>query len=397
MRKLTKAFVIVGLITAPGISQAAEPAAKMLEKSAVPSLGEIMGASGIEFSGYVDATYTNLSGSGKFIGGVLNNRVFDFEPNSFNLQAIDLMVSKLPTEGFGGLVNLTLGKDADTIAAYGTIDRARGPAAGVDKQFDVTQAYFHYATGPLMIIAGKYVTLAGAEVIKSPSNTNISRSILFGYAIPFTHTGVRGYYKINDMVSLIAGVNNGWDDMKDTNKQKTTELGVTLTPTKSFSLSAQGYSGMEQITNYPLSTTQGTRNLIDLVATFNATDQLTFILNYDNASQKNATLINGSIGTAKWDGWAGYVNYQFNDQWRLSLRGEIFNDKDGYRTVVESGKAAGQKWKEATITLAYIPTKNVELRGEVRADRSNQAVFLQSDGSAKKTQESIGLEVIYKF
>lgn len=373
------------------------PPATMPEKSSVPTLGAIMGASGIEFSGYIDATYTNLSGSGKFIGNVLNDRVFDFEPNSFNLQAIDLTVSKLPADGFGGLVNLTLGKDADTIAAYGTIDRARGPAAGVDKQFDVTQAYFHYATGPLMIIAGKYVTLAGAEVIKSPSNTNISRSILFGYAIPFTHTGVRGYYKINDMVSLIAGVNNGWDDMKDTNKQKTMELGVTLTPTKSFSISAQGYSGMEQITNYPLSTTQGTRNLIDLVATFNATDQLTFILNYDNASQKNATLINGSIGTAKWDGWAGYVNYQFNDQWRLSLRGEIFNDRDGYRTVVEPGKTTGQKWKEATLTLAYMPTKNVELRGEVRADRSDQLVFLQSNGSAKNTQQSIGLEAIYKF
>jgi hypothetical protein len=381
----------------PVIGQAADTAEKAPVKPATPTLGDVLGASGIDFSGYIDATYTNLSSSGKFIGGVLNNRVFDFEPNSFNLQAIDLTVSKLPAEGFGGLVDLTLGKDADTIAAYGAIDSTKGPANGVNKHFDVTQVYFQYATGPFTLIAGKYVTLAGAEVIKSPSNTNLSRSILFGYAIPFTHTGVRGIYKINDMVSLTAGVNNGWDDMKDTNKQKTMELGVSLTPTKSFSLSAQGYSGMEQITNYPLSTTQGTRNLIDLVATYNATDQLTFILNYDIASQKNATLINGKTGTAKWDGWAGYVNYQFNDKWRLSLRGEIFNDKDGYRTVVAPGKTVGQKWKEATLTLAYMPTKNVELRGEVRGDRSDQLVFLQSNSSAKKTQQSFGLEAIYKF
>jgi len=39
-------------------------------------------------------------------------------------------------------------------------------------------------------MAGKFVTLAGSEVIWSPSNSNFSRSILFG-AIPFTHTGVR--------------------------------------------------------------------------------------------------------------------------------------------------------------------------------------------------------------
>lgn len=394
MHKLTRALVLAGFVTVPLTGLAAESEAT---KPAAPTFGDIMGASGIELSGSVDATYTSLSSSGKFIGGVLNNRVFDFEPNSFNLQAIDLTMSKLPAEGFGGLVNLTLGKDADTIAAYGAIDRNRGPAAGVDKQFDVTQAFLQYASGPFTGIAGKYVTLAGAEVIKSAAGTNISRSILFGYAIPFTHTGLRGTFKVSDMLSLIAGVNNGWDDMKDTNKQKTIELGLALTPTKSFSFTAQGYSGMEQITNYPLSTTQGTRSLIDLVATFTASDQLTFILNYDTASQKNATLINGSTGTAKWNGLAGYVNYQINDQWRLSLRGEVFNDKDGYRTVVEPGKTAGQKWKEATLTLAYLPTKNVELRGEIRTDRSDQEVFLQSNGTAKKTQQSIGLEAIYKF
>lgn len=397
MHKLTQALIFAGVLSSPAIGFAETPPAQMPEKSSVPTLGAIMGASGIEFSGYIDATYTNLSGSGKFVGGVLNDRVFDFEPNSFNLQAIDLTVSKLPTNGFGGLVNLTMGKDADTIAAYGTIDRNRGPAAGVDKVFDVTQAYFHYASGPFMMIAGKYVTLAGAEVIKGPSNSNISRSILFGYAIPFTHTGVRGYYKVNDMVTLIAGVNNGWDDFKDTNKQKTVELGISLTPTQSFSLAAQGYSGKEQITNYPLSTTQGTRNLLDVVATFNATDKLSFILNYDVGSQKNATLINGTVGTAKWDGWAGYANYQIDEKWRVSLRGETFNDKDGYRTVVEPGKTSGQKWKEVTLTLAHMPVKNVELRAEVRADRSDQRVFLKSDGTAMNTQNSFGLEAIYKF
>lgn len=397
MRKLTQTLVLVGLIGAPAIGFAETPPAQMPEKPSVPTLGAIMGASGIDFRGYIDASYTNLSGSGKFIGNALNNRVFDFEPNSFNLQAIDLTVSKLPTDGFGGLVNLTMGKDADTVAAYGSIDRNRGPAAGVDKTFDVTQAYFHYASGPLMVIAGKYVTLAGAEVIKGPSNPNISRSILFGYAIPFTHSGARGYYKVNDTVSLIAGVNNGWDALKDTNKQKTVELGISLTPTQSFSLAVQGYSGKEQITNYPLSATQGTRDLLDVVATFNATDKLTFILNYDVGSQKNATLINGTVGTAKWDGWAGYANYQIDDKWRISLRGETFNDKDGYRTVVEPGKTVGQKWNEATLTLAHMPVKNVELRAEIRADRSDQMTFLKSDGTAAKTQNSLGLEAIYKF
>jgi len=120
-------------------------------------------------------------------------------------------------------------------------------------------------------------------------------------------------------------------------------------------------------------------------------------LNYDNAYQQNATLLSGATGTAKWEGWAGYVNYTINDQWKVSLRGEWFNDKDGYRTTVQPGATSGQKWKEATFTVAYMPVKNVELRGEVRFDRSDQNVFLGRDGTGKSSQNSIGIEGIYKF
>jgi hypothetical protein len=38
------------------------------------------------------------------------------------------------------------------------------------------------------------VTLAGYEVIEAWKDPNITRSILFGFAIPFTHTGIRANY-----------------------------------------------------------------------------------------------------------------------------------------------------------------------------------------------------------
>ena len=352
------------------------------------------------FSGHIDIGYPGLSGNGKFINGI-HDRVFDFDRSSGVLHSVDLQYMNMPENGFGGLVDVTLGKDADTIAAYGTIDRNRGPANGVDKRADLTQAYAYYGTGPFSIIAGKYVTLAGAEVIKSAADVNYSRSILFGYAIPFTHTGIRGTYKVNDKLTLIGGVNQGWDAYKDTNTDKTIELGLGYVATDAVSFLVQGYSGKEQICNYPetcITGPKGTRNLIDTVVTYKANDKLTFVVNYDNGSQENATLLNGSTGKAKWDGWAGYAQYQFTDQWRLVLRGEIFNDKDGYRTAFDPTKTSGQKWKEATLTLAYLPTKNIELRAELRGDKSDQNVFLKSDGiSASKNQSSFGLEFLYKF
>ena len=386
MKKLAKALTLAGLTAASfstlNAAAQAAPAAPAPEPAAQP----IFSIAGFDLTGHVDVGYTSLRDSGKFVSGI-NSRVFDFTRNQVVLQAIDLQLAKTPETGFGGLLDVTLGKDADTIAAYGTINKTRGPANGVNKRADVTQAFAHYGAGPLTLIAGKFVTLSGAEVIKSAANTNYSRSILFGYAIPFTHTGVRASYKASDTLTLYAGVNQGWDAFKDTNGDKTLELAAMLAPSKSFTLMVTGYSGKEQLANYPKSIEKGTRNLIDVVATFVATDALTFIVNYDYGTQDG----NGA-GKAKWQGVAGYANYQFSDQWRLSLRAEYFDDKDGYRTGIV------QKWKEATATIAYLPTKNIEFRGEIRTDRSDQFAFLKADRSTPtKVERSVGLEALYKF
>ncbi len=373
LEKKLLAAAVVGAFALPGAVFAADPPAK----PAVPTLDQVLEASGVSLGGYIDTAYSHLSGTGLFTSGTAN-RVFDTEPSSFNLHQAAITVAKQPKEGFGGLVNLTAGRDAKVIHAFDT---------NTESQFDVTQAFAQYATGPLTVIAGKYVTLAGAEVIASPSDVNYSRSILFGYAIPFTHTGLRATYAVSDMLSLIGGVNNGWDDIKDTNKQKTLELGLTLAPNKSLSFAAVDYVGTEQVAG-PLDTTQGKRNVLDLVGTWTATDKLSVTLNYDYGSQENAV---AGTSKAKWTGLAAYANYQFTDTWRLSVRGEYFNDKNGYRTGVV------QKWKEGTITLAYLPTKSMEIRGELRGDKSDQSSFLKSDGSASKTQSSYGVEAIYKF
>src|SRR5216683_2898576 len=202
-------------------------------------------------------------------------------------------------------------------------------------------------------------------------------------------TGVRLTYAASDQVNIIVGVNNGWDQLQDQNKQKTAELGVAFTPNKMFSLAVQGYSGVENTS----ATTHGRRDLIDAVGTYNATSQLTFILNVDWADQENAaSVIDGTNIKAKWDGAALYGNYQISDPWAVSVRVEYFDDKDGYRTGVI------QKWKEGTLTVAYLPSKEWEIRAEARMDKSDQSAFFKSDGvTTTDKQHSVGLEVLYKF
>lgn len=375
----------LAMSVAAGAYAQAAPEAKPTDPPAPPPIFSIWG---FDLTGHVDAGYSRLSGSGKFVSGA-NDRVFDFKHDAAYFHALDLTFTRAPDNGWGGMLDLTLGKDADTIAAYGTISKSKGPANGANHYFDPTQAYFYYGAAPFSIIVGKYVTNAGAEVIKSDGDLNYSRSILFGYAIPFTHTGVRATYKLSDALSLIAGVNQGWDAFEDPNRDKTIELGGTFAPTKEITIVASYYGGKERVANYPKSDANGMRNLFDIVGTFTVTDQLSFILNYDYGNQDAAA---AGGGKAKWQGIAGYANYQVNEQWRVILRGEYFDDKDGYRTGVI------QKWKEGTLTVAYLPAKEWEIRAEARMDKSDRAAFLKSDGfTSTDKQHSFGVEILYKF
>ncbi len=340
--------------------------------------------SGWELSGYVDASYNRLSQSNAFTSGTAS-RVFDLKQQGAALQQLAFTLALQPKAGLGGLLNLTLGQDADVINSYGL-------GLGNKNKIDLTQAFVQYATGPWTVIGGKFVTMAGAEVIKSPANPNFSRSILFGYAIPYTHTGARVTYAADETLNLMVGINNGWDTFQDTNSAKTLELGLTYAPSKTYSLGVQAYTGKERVGGLTDTGAEGMRNLIDLVGIFNATEQLTLIVNFDYGSQENATLAAGNNGTAKWSGIAGYANYQINEQWRLSGRVEYLNDSDGYRTGVV------QKWKEATLTVGYMPIKALELRAELRADSSNVASFVNSSGTDSSTsQRSLGLQAIYSF
>ncbi len=403
MRKTILAALFASALAVPGLAAAQLPAPPAEAKDEGLKVGIF------DVSGYVDASINHLSRRNVFTSGV-PNRVFDIERSGVALRQFAGTFAYQPKEGLGGLVNLTVGKDADVIAPYKTSPQkgnlcnvvtnidANGNRCDRDR-FDVTQAFLQYAKGSWTIIAGKFVTSAGAEVINTPTNTNFSRSILFGYAIPFTHTGLRATYAFSDALSLVGGVNQGWDDIKDTNSAKTGELGLLWSPSKMVSLSAMGHFGKERAAGLtktelpPAFQLEGQRNLFDAVLTINATEKLIFVLNYDNASQENTVNVTpGGATKSKWDGFAGYVNYQFNDQWRLSFRTEVFNDKQGYRTGVI------QKWKENTLTVAWLPIKPVELRAEIRRDRSNVASFLDVDGvTSRNNNNSYGLQFLYKF
>ena len=374
MKKYLGLLASVGLAAIPQLTKADGPSATPSITTPLITLSNVLVNSGITANGYVDASYDYLNSDAVFTSGV-PSRVFDTSKSAFALHQVGLIAGYLPTEGFGALLNLTLAQDAGLIHSNG---------GGTDSNFDITQAFVQYATGALTVIGGKYVTASGAEVINSTANSNASRSILFGYAIPFTHTGVRAAYKVSDALSVFGGVNNGWDQVTDLNQQKTAEVGASFTPSKVVNVAAVVYSGNEPGAG---GTTNGNRTLVDVVATLNVTDALSFVLNGDYARQSNA-IAQGVKAT--WYGGAGYANYKFSDQWRSSLRFEYFDDKEGYRTGVP------QKWKEATATVVYSPAASLDLLAEVRDDWTTNHAILRH-GSPASSQFSATIKAIFKF
>ncbi len=373
MKKLLIASAVSALFAAPATVLAqAKPAP-------VPTLDKILEASGISVSGYIDAGYTH---SDRNVETAFSTRVFDSQNNSFALHQFGLQVAKQPKEGFGGLVNITVGKDAQVIHSLPEPQPVPG-VVPISSMFDVTQAFVQYASGPLTVIAGKFVTLQGSEVIWTPTNVNASRSILFG-AIPFTHTGVRATWALSDTVSLIAGVNNGWDQLTDANKGKTLELGATLNPIKPLSITLSGYSGKE-----PTATTEGTKSSLNAVASYTIIDPLSVGLEVLSVSQENA---GGGTTKQKYSGVAGYVTYMFTPKFRGVIRAESFDDKDGFKFGT-----ASTKYKEVTLTAAFLASDSFEARIEGRRDQANKTVFTDYAGATSKTMTSIALQGLYKF
>jgi hypothetical protein len=324
-------------------------------------------------------------------------RVFDTRANNFTLDLAQIAISKEEEGGIGFMTKLNFGRTSRFIASDWNGD---GTFSNGTDNFELEEAYITYTAGigkGLGLKAGKFVTLLGAEVIESPSNYNVSRSYLFGFAIPFTHTGLLLSYPLTDYMSLTAGVVNGWDNVIDSNKGKTFLGNLTLTPFDSLTWAFNGTFGPEQADRGG-----SKRGVFDTILTYTLNDNVIFVLNYDRGSESD---IAPDGGDALWQGVAGYVNIGgalFNPDWEpfsLTQRAEWFADEEGVRT----GRA--QDLWEVTTTLKWKLSESLQARLEYRHDESNRKVFSQKrfrieDESITRFlhgQDTLAAELAYLF
>jgi hypothetical protein len=348
----------------------------------------------VTFSGFVDAYYSyNSNGADDSQpGSVRSNKYhnFDMVANDLNVSLVEVNIVK-PVDDknkAGFYIGLAFGEAADVIACG-------GPCSGQPESAykNIRQAYASMILLPgLQLDFGKYVTQMGAEVIESKDNWNYTRSLLFVEAIPYYHSGARLTYTLNDMFYVQGQVANGWNNVSETNNGKYYGVQLGVTPVKPLPI----------IINYAVSSEQASSgfdalSLLDVIATYNVTDSLSFMANYDTATQKNGL----ATGDAKWDGFAVYGRYAFTSTMAAAVRFEQFNDADGLRTSVMTGNG-GQKLTEETVTLEHNSLAGCLVRLEYRHDSTNvdtgtATVFTSSDGTATQSQDTLTLGVVHTF
>jgi len=357
-------------------SLAATPEAASVPTPAPNPLASLLGSTSL--SGFVDTYYGyNFNQPRARLSGL---RAFDGPSNQFALNLIEVILDRPPEAansrmgyhlafGFGQAMNVVNSTDP----------------GGLGFAQYLKEAYFSYLAPVgkgLQVDFGKFVTPHGAEVIETKDNWNYSRGLLFTYAIPFYHFGLRGKYTFNDKYSLAGYLVNGWNNIVDNNTGKT--LGVTFgwNPTKKVSVTQNYMAGPEMA-----GVNSNWRQLSDTVVTVSPTQRLSCIVNYNYGRGDRPV---GLANPVFWTGAAGYVRYAFDDRYAIVTRYEYFNDHDGFTT------GTAQHLNEFTGTFERRVARHLITRLEFRRDTSNRPAFLKGNAPAT-SQDTVAAGLVYTF
>ena len=300
-------------------------------------------------------------------------RNFDTQSGELRLNYVEMAIErKASAEQLAGFrVDLGAGPTARLVGA---------PEPGPDPLRYLQQAYVSVRApigSGLTIDAGKFVTPAGAEVIETQDNWNYSRSVLFAWAIPYYHAGVRASYAISDTVTATGFVLNGWNNVKDNNSSKSLAAQVAFAPTSRVGIAGVWIGGAEQ------TGVTGWRNLFDAVVNVAITPRLKLQLNADLARDK---ALGPGVG---WHGVSAAVRVEMTPAWTIAPRVEWFSDPQGASTGIAHDVT------EATITVQRAIAAGLAARAEYRVDHSTTPFFPARGGRPTPWQQTLGVGLYY--
>ncbi len=313
------------------------------------------------------------------------------------------------TAGWGGRIDLLYGTDWWTAVARGLdarpfneVDALGVPRWNSSRYYGLAmpQAYVEYGREDVSLLVGHFYTVLGYEVVPAVGNFFASRTYVFEYATPTSHTGVLGSWRSEHGLTLVAGLMNGWDNFSDgmpvflnpdypgasTNAAFIGEVTLASDDDRgllAFSItSGNEYTPRIDDTGVYRGAMVGNLTMYTLYGLLEVTDRLTCVVEHANAWQFHADTGFANAGQlpglAQWYGVTSYTYLTLVDRLAAGLRVEWFRDNNGSRVFYPirnavtaadpvAGGFAGNFWA-ITWGLNWVPRANWMVRPELRYD-----------------------------
>jgi hypothetical protein len=243
----------------------------------------------------------------------------------------------------------------------------------------------------VVLKVGKFATYLGNEVVEPWANRMVTYGYQFALVEAFTHLGVAAETAINDKLSLMLSVNNGWDQTKDLGDGVSFLGKLAYAPCDKTAISLVGFVGPESRDAGVTSEASETRAGLELLWTQKLGSKLTSTVQLDWGTQNV-----DDNGNVDWFAAGGWLAYDLTDKWSVTVRGEYLEGCDGLPGLgfaVTPGEE-GTKLLSGAACLAFKPgVPGLETRLEVRYDNANdEALF--GDNNSRTT---IAVAVLYAF
>jgi hypothetical protein len=364
---------------------------------------------GIDVGGWVQQGITfNTKRSGDGFNGPLatNDRDREYMLN----QAWLYFVKPTKTDGcgwdFGGRVDVVYGEDWRYGQSVGLEDRIDNP----NRLYGLVlpQFYGEVAYNDLTVKIGHFATFSSYEIVPPVFNFFYSHSYLsLGYFDPMLVTGLQTEYKLNERVTLINGVNNGWQMFEDPTETWNYTGGIKWVgnekrATLSMILDAGRQSGFMGVHE---------RTSAITVYTYRLNERLQYASQYTVGQEDDGSVVRQGRN-APWYGTEQMLMWKLNPKWSAGMRYEWVRDQEGSRIAGIGGLLGTDKgwlgqpgfagsFQDLSIGLNYRPNGNMVFRPELRWDwydgPANPAGELPFNNLTSRSQMTAAMDFLVTF
>lgn len=314
----------------------------------------------ITFGAYVDAYYAYDLGRPVTLDRAFTTQAVRANEFNVNLAHVEAMLAGDRVRG-----RLALQAGTSVHANYAG-EPVVGANSGPTLARHIQEAWAGYQVNDrLWVDGGIFYSNVGMESWVSADNITYTRSLVADYS-PYYSSGIRATWRASERLTARIDVMNGWQNISETNTDKSVGTRVDLVPREGVTLSHYLYAGTETGGRVRLFT--GVGALADVTPMVRLEAQLDIGRQERGSGSGDADVWTGGIVAARWSLRPGVA---------LVGRAEWYADPG--QVIVLTGVADPFEAAGGSLGLDVSPGEGLLWRTEVRTLRAKSALFPDRD------------------